>query len=80
MSIRVLTADKKRVVAAVTVSDGKAKFEGKSRGESADLNDTLDFNLRPQTEYTVTVGDVTKTITTGKAGESQTIEVVLTTK
>ncbi|QEL20208.1 transglutaminase-like domain-containing protein [Limnoglobus roseus] len=80
VSIRVLTADKKRVAAAVTVSGGKAKFEGKSRSESADLNDTLEFDLLPATEYTVTVGDVTKRITTGKAGESQAVVVELNSK
>lgn len=76
VSVRVLDANKKRVAVPVTVSDGKAKHEGKSRGESADLNDTLDFNLKPQTEYTVTAGGATKTITTGKAGEATTVEIV----
>lgn len=77
LSVYVLDANKKRVVTAVTVTDGTAKHEGKSRGESADLNDTLDFDLKPGTEYTVTVGDVTKTLKTGKAGEATTVEIVV---
>lgn len=76
VSIRVLDANKNRVAAAVTVSDGPTRHEGKSRGESADLNDTLDFDLKPQTAYTITAGGVTKTITTGKAGEATTVEIV----
>ena len=54
----------------------KTKLEGSSRGESADLNDYLTFDLPPQQEYVVQVGTVEKTIKTGKAGEHQIVDIV----
>lgn len=78
--VRVLDASKHRVAAKVTVTpsaDPKKPLEGTSRGESADTNDLLSFNLPPGQEFVVTVGDVTKTIKTEKAGQEVTVEFVL---
>jgi Transglutaminase-like superfamily len=75
LSIRIVDG-KKRVAVAVTVT-GETKHEGTSRGESADLNDFLGFDLKPGKDYVVTVGDTTKTVTTGKAGESQVMEIAV---
>jgi hypothetical protein len=78
--IRVTGADRKRVVAAVTVTqdgDTKAKFEGKSKGESADTNDFLTFELKPGQKYKVKVGEVEKSFTAGEAGKQQTVEVII---
>jgi hypothetical protein len=80
VSIRVVDGSKKRITVAVVVSssgDPKVKIEGKSRGESADLNDFLSFDLTPMQKYVVKVGAVEKAIETGKAGESQIVEIVV---
>jgi hypothetical protein len=77
--IRVFDAGNKRVVAAVTVSakdDPKAKFEGKSRGETDDTNDILSFDLQPGREYVVAAGGVEKTIKTG-ADEQQQFDLIV---
>lgn len=79
VSIRVVDESKKRVVLPVTLtasSDPKAKFEGKSRGETADLNDFLSFDLQPMQKFVIKVGAVEKAIETGKAGESQIVDIV----
>lgn len=78
LQIKVLDANKKRVVADVTVTanaDAKTAFAGKSRGETADLNDFLTFDLPPNAEFTVKVGDTAKTVKTGAAGGTQLIEI-----
>lgn len=75
LSIRVVEGTK-RVAVAVSVT-GATKHEGTSRGESADLNDFLNFDLKPGAEYVVKVGDATKTVTAGQAGESQVVEIVI---
>jgi len=81
VSIRVLDANKKRLVAPVVivgVSEPKFKTVGQSRGESADLNDLLGFDLKPEQEYEVVVtGAERQSFKTGKVGQSRTIEVVL---
>lgn len=80
--VRVTDAAKKRVVVSVTVTpagDPKKPLEGKSKGETADRNDFLTFELPPEKEFVVKVGGAEKTITTGKAGTSQTVEFVVTT-
>jgi hypothetical protein len=72
--------DEKRVATAVVLTldgDDKTKFEGTSKGESADTNDFLTFELKPGKTYTAKVGDETKTFTTGEAGKPQTIEIVV---
>jgi hypothetical protein len=76
----VIGADQKRVASAVVVTpdgDEKTKFEGTSKGESADTNDFLTFDLKPGQKYTAMVGDVTKAFTAGEAGKPQTVEIVL---
>jgi hypothetical protein len=75
--IRVIDASKKRVVADVTMTDGKKELTGKSKGESADTNDFLTFDLKPDAEYTVTVSGVTKAFKTDAAGKTQTVQVEL---
>lgn len=75
--VRVIGADKKRVAADVTVTDGKKELAGKSKGESADTNDFLTFDLKPDVEYTLTAGGVTKTFKTDAAGKTQTVQIEL---
>jgi hypothetical protein len=75
--VRVIDAGKKRVTADVTVTDGKTEHTGKSKDESADTNDFLTFDLKPETEYTAKVGGVTKTFKTDAAGKTQTVQVEL---
>ena len=75
--IRVVNADKKRVKADVTVTDGKAVLTGQSKNESNDTNDFLTFDLKPETEFTVKVGAESKTFKTDKAGSTQTVQVEL---
>jgi hypothetical protein len=78
--IRVVDADKKRVSVPVTVTGEKVKLTGTSRGETADRNDLLGFDLPPGKAVTVTAGGVAKTITVGKAGEEQLVEIGLPKK
>jgi hypothetical protein len=78
--IRVTDSDRKRVAAAVVVSadgDEKTKFEGTSKGESADTNDFLTFDLKPGQRYSAKVGDVAKSFTAGEAGKTQTVEITI---
>jgi hypothetical protein len=78
--IRVVDASKKRVAVAVTVAGEKSKLTGTSRGETADTNDLLTFDLPPAKEFAVTAGGVEKKITTGKAGERQVVEIQVPAK
>jgi hypothetical protein len=81
--VRVLDAAKKRVAVPVTVTasaDPKLRQEGTSRGETADTNDLLTFDLPPMGEYTLKVGGVEKVVKTGAAGTQQVIEVQLSEK
>jgi hypothetical protein len=80
VSIRVLDADKKRVAVPVTVTGDKTRLEGTSRGEKADRNDLLGFDLSPGKAYTINAGGVEKTLTAGKAGDEQVVEIVLPKK
>jgi Transglutaminase-like superfamily len=82
VSFRVINGDKKRVAAEVVVTsnDPKERFEGKSRGETADTNDFLSFDLVPEREYVVEVAGVKKTIKTGIAGKPQVIDIVIADK
>jgi hypothetical protein len=78
LQIKVIDAAKKRVVIEVIVtasSDAKKTQTGTARGETADANDFLTFDLPPNTEFTVKVGDVSKTVKTGAAGEKTLIEI-----
>lgn len=79
ISIRVVDAQNKRVITTVVVKaadDAKAQFEGKSRGESADANDFLSFDLEPNREYVIAAGGVEKKIKMF-AGKQQVIEIVI---
>jgi hypothetical protein len=78
--VRVLDGSKKRVAVPVTVAGEKGKLEGKSRGETADLNDLLGFDLSPGQTYTVAAGGVEKKITTGAAATQQVVEIVILAK
>jgi hypothetical protein len=80
LMVRVVNGLKKGVAVPVTVTGEKTKLEGKSRGETADLNDLLTFELPPGKEFTVLADGVEKRVTTGKAGEQQTVEIVVTKK
>ncbi len=78
VSVRVVGPGGKRVAAGVTVTAGgepAQKFAGTSRGESADLNDFLTFDLRPRAKYVARVGAVETPFETGRAGGSQVVEV-----
>jgi hypothetical protein len=80
LSVRVVDAARKRVVMPVTVTavgEPKVRHRGESRGETADANDLLTFDLASNREYVVAVGGVEKTIRTGAAGRQQTIEIAL---
>lgn len=81
--IRVLGANQKRVVETVTVvakDDPKQKFEGTSRGETADTNDILAFELPPNKEFTVRVGALELVFKTGEANKQQSVDVMLSGK
>jgi hypothetical protein len=78
LQVKVVDGANKRVARAVTVTasaDAKAKHDGTSRDETADANNFLSFDLPPDAEFVVTVGDVTKTIKTGTAGKSELIVI-----
>jgi hypothetical protein len=76
LQVKVLNADSKRVAKAVSVTGAdKKELTGKSSDETADANNFLSFDLPPNTEVTLTVGDTTQTVKTGKAGESKLVEV-----
>lgn len=78
VSIRVVDANKTRIARSVTLTaaaDANLRLEGTSRGSNTDLNDFLHFDLEPGKEYKLKVGSVEKTITTGKPGESQLVEI-----
>ena len=75
--VRVLDHSKKRVAVPVTVAGETTKRAGTSRGETADTNDLLTFDLPPAKEFSVSAGGVEKKVTTGKAGEQQVVEIAL---
>jgi hypothetical protein len=78
--VRVVDGSKKRVAVAVTVAGEKTQLKGMSRGETADANDLLAFDLPPAKEFTLTAGGVDKKITTGKAGGQQVVEIQIPAK
>jgi hypothetical protein len=66
-------------VTKVTVAeagDPKAALAGDSKGETADRNDILAFELTPGREYTVKAGAVEKTIKP-EAGKELLVEIEL---
>lgn len=79
LQVKVVGADGKRVATTVkaTPKGGTGKMlAGNSRGETADKNDFLTLDLPPNAEVEVQVGDETKTVKTGAAGEQKLIEIV----
>lgn len=81
--VRVIDQGKKRVAIPVTVmekAEGAKALMGTSRGETADLNDILSFDLTPGREYTITAGKLERKIKTGAAGEQLTIEILIDSK
>jgi hypothetical protein len=83
VSIRVWQAGQKnRVAMPVTVTevaDPKKMQTGQSKGDTADKNDILSFDLIPGREYTVTVGKPVLAVETVKAtaGKDVILEIVL---
>lgn len=76
LQVKVLNAEGKRVVKAVTVTDAaKKEHTGQSNDDTADANNHLTFDLPPNAEVTIAVGDHKQTLTTGKAGETKVVEV-----
>lgn len=76
LQVKVVNADGKRVVKAVTVTDGaKKEHTGKSNDDTADANNHLTFDLPPNADVALSVGDQKQTLTTGKAGETKVVEV-----
>lgn len=72
--IRVFDGEKKRVAVVVTVTakvEPITKVEGRSRGETADTNDILSFDLQPEREYVVAAAGVEKTFKTAANGQQQ---------
>ncbi|HBH51655.1 MAG TPA: transglutaminase [Planctomycetaceae bacterium] len=58
--VRVLDGERQRVVKGVRVisqAEGNGEQSGESRGETADLNDILKFEVQPGADYVVKVGD-----------------------
>jgi hypothetical protein len=81
--IKVLDQNQKRVVTAITVSsptDTLIKLEGKTRGESADLNDFLTFDLAPDKEFTIKASTSEKKVRTGAAGSQQVVDFIIQAK
>jgi len=78
--VRVTDSTNKRVAVSVSVMEveGKGIFSGTSRGETADTNDLLTFELKPHTLYLVVAEGPAKTIKTGAAGAGQTLDVMST--
>ncbi|MFM8289955.1 MAG: hypothetical protein ACKOGA_24955, partial [Planctomycetaceae bacterium] len=59
--VRVYDAGGQRVIRGVAIAPPGAErplFSGRSRGEMADLNDILGFEVEPGSEFVVRVGQV----------------------
>ena len=69
----------KRVIENVEIQvPGKTgKLTGTSKGESADTNDFLTFELEPKTTYRVIAGGAEQEFTTGAGGTNQTVVLTL---
>jgi hypothetical protein len=64
-------------VTVTAVGEPAVRRQGESRGESADTNDLLTFDLTPNRDYVIAASGVTKTVRTGATGRLQTIEIAL---
>jgi len=80
--IRVVDAAGKRIASDVTVFGGGPPSVvsnltiGRSRDETADTNDILTFELKPNTGYGIQAAGASAEIETGAAGTTQTVELV----
>ncbi|MBX9677265.1 MAG: hypothetical protein K2X38_00790 [Gemmataceae bacterium] len=80
LAVRMLDANGKRLAVAVQVvakSDAKETKQGTSRGETADANDILTFELAPKREYLVSARGVTTSVKTPQAGAVQHLELIV---
>lgn len=78
LQVKVVDAAGKRVARPVTVAAaGGQKFDGTSRDETADANHFLAFDLPPDAEYVVTVGDTSTAVKAGAAGGQKLVEIKL---
>lgn len=78
--VRVTDSGGRRTAARVEVLPMNARskpLEGRSRDESADGNDMLGFDLLPETDYTVRVGNEAVSLRTKASGQDQTITIPL---
>ncbi|MEY4191119.1 MAG: hypothetical protein RIR17_1855 [Planctomycetota bacterium] len=83
LSIRVKDSNGKRVSVMVRVTspdDATFRLDGKSKGESADLNDFLSLELPPAKNFVLEIEGSTKTLRTGKPGERQLLDVEIPLK
>jgi hypothetical protein len=77
LQVKVVNGANKRIASKVSVTAAdaaKKQYDGTSLDETADTNNFLTIDLPPNTECTVEVGGVTKTVKTGAAGEQRLIE------
>ncbi|TWT32625.1 transglutaminase-like domain-containing protein [Blastopirellula retiformator] len=80
LSVKVVDAQGKRVATDVAVkTPGKQKplHSGRSKGESVDLNHFLGFDLPPQTEFTLVIEGIERTVQSPAAGEETVVEIQL---
>ncbi len=78
--VRVVDSNKQRVetgVKVVSTADPQRKFAGKSRGETADTNDILGFDLIPGQVYEFAIGDMSRKITVSTDDKEQIVEITL---
>ena len=83
LSIRVKDSNGKRVSVMVKVTspdDATFRLDGKSKDESADLNDFLSLELPPAKNFVLEIEGSTKTLKTGKPGERQLLDVEIPLK
>ena len=83
LSIRVKDSNGKRVSVMVRVTspdDATFRLDGKSKDESADLNDFLSLELPPARSFVLQIEGSTKTLRTGKPGERQLLDVEIPLK
>ena len=80
LAVRVLDGSGKRLAVPVQIvakSDGKETKQGMSRGETADRNDILTFELTPEREYLISAGTIRKSIIAGASGAVQSLDLIV---
>ncbi|RPI90180.1 MAG: polyhydroxyalkanoate depolymerase, partial [Planctomycetaceae bacterium] len=81
LRVRVVDAEKHRVEVPVTISssaDPDQTLTGRSRGETADTNDILSFELSADREYLVKAGAASKTIQLEAGADERIVELTIT--